>query len=184
LIPTCLLHHRAVDFAVFHRSCLLTCISGTSTCFSLLFDLSHISIAPDVVQPPPVVFPSTYAPCDRNTYRFRFYSLYFVFYSHFDRFAYHLFVSLLYRRVTRVQSSRTSTVTFQHQLQCDRIDFEFHISISVLYLYSRVPLCIRHIFASFRPFTSHHSRPACRAHRPSHSGVDPVAFRAILTFLH
>jgi len=148
------------------------------------FDLSHISIAHSIAQQSPASFPSTYAHCDRNTYRFRFYSLYFVFYSHFDRFVYSLFVSLLYRRVTQVQSLRTSTVTFQHRSQCDRIDFEFHISISMFYLYSRVPLCIRHIFTSFRPFTSHQLRPACRAHRPSHSGVDPVAFRAILTFLH
>jgi hypothetical protein len=148
------------------------------------FDLSHISIAHSIAQQSPASFRLTYTHCDRSTYRFRFYSLYFVFYSHFDRFVYSLFVSLLNRRVTRVQSLRTSTVTFQHRSKCDRIDFEFHISISVFYLYSRVPLCIIHIFTSFRPFTSHHSRPACLAHRLSHSGVDLVAFRAILTFLH
>ncbi len=98
----------------------------------------HVSIALDDVQQSPALFPSTYTLCNRVTHRFRFHSLYFVFYSCFDRFIYSLFVSLLYRRVIRVQSSRTSTVALQRRLQCDHIVFDLRILILVSCIYSRV----------------------------------------------
>lgn len=130
---------QSFDYTVFCQSRLLTHISGISTRFYAVFRLSHVSIAHSVVQQPPASFPSTDTHCNRVTYRFRFHSLYFVFYSHFDRFIYSLLVSLLHRRVTRVPSSRTSTAASQRRPQCDRIVFEFSISISVFCVYPEYP---------------------------------------------